>query len=324
MASANDKQILAFVDAILLALTQLYWQDPRPEAAAAAQDSRLSRAASGLFPLLLPLVEGKPELLSQVGRQLFLQRLTEPGPGRQPANELMTQYCLEVLHELFRLRSCSADKRHASAAETAAYGMAAPGSGISETHSATDAVFVATAGTSAGPEPVPEQSAATDSTTVFAVSDGECPEAAGIHKPSPAEAPREAGSSRGILAPETAGQAEASAKTQGQIQAETPTEIQKEIPEETDGPEARLSRLLAWCFPQETVLFHWPFRSCSFDAYLPRRRLALRLGEAPKGHCRDSLWLKKEKIDLRWIPYRLLADPRGFRCRVKGDSASQR
>lgn len=82
-------------------------------------------------------------------------------------------------------------------------------------------------------------------------------------------------------------------------------------------PEYRLLRLLSWSFPGETVLLNWPFRSYLFEAYLPRLRLAVKLGEPPRTPSQTGLWLKKENITVIWITNRMLKDPVGLRRQLK-------
>ncbi len=95
---------------------------------------------------------------------------------------------------------------------------------------------------------------------------------------------------------------------------ETPEGLKAE--KEAD-PEYRLLRLLSWSFPGETVLLNWPFRSYLFEAYLPRLRLAVKLGEPPRTPSQTGLWLKKENITVIWITNRMLKDPVGLRRQLK-------
>jgi hypothetical protein len=83
--------------------------------------------------------------------------------------------------------------------------------------------------------------------------------------------------------------------------------------ERAAGQEYRLLRLLSWSFPGETILLNWPFRSYLFEAYLPRLRLAVKLGAPPRTPSQTGLWLKKENITIFWIAGNMLNDPLGLR-----------
>lgn len=106
------------------------------------------------------------------------------------------------------------------------------------------------------------------------------------------------------------------------LEPETPAISEPEIKiglksEKEIDPEYRLLRLLSWSFPGETVLLNWPFRSYLFEAYLPRLRLAVKLGEPPRTPSQTGLWLKKENITVIWITNRMLKDPVGLRRQLK-------
>lgn len=271
MSTSDEKRILTNVDTILRRLAELYQEDPERDPALVSGDSQLFFAFSALLPLLLPLAENQPELLWQMVQQLFLQRLAEPGAGKEPAAAEEVSFCLAASQRLFALRSKASDAADGS--------PVLPGGLIAD---------------EANPGPRDSQTAA------------EGPESPKTDTASAEPAKPAQNASDALSGPSSS--------------PDSAQPSSQQTPPSGEPPKKRLARLLAWCFPGEALLLDWPFRSCSFDAYLPRRRLALRLGEEPKTYCRDRLWLKKEKIDLLWIPEPLLGDPRAFRRRLRPDS----
>ncbi len=316
MTTFEEKRILASVDAILSRLTGFHQQEARRDPALAAGDNQLFLTFSALLPLLLPLVENQPELLWQMVQQLFLQRLAQPAAEKEAADAETVGFCLNAIQLLFArhtlaLRGCPAEADSAPFFDP----LKGESSFLPESHppdagfpdSLTADIISANALStdSLSPEVLASDSTFPDALSSAPLSTESPSNALSSDPLSPAALSADSFSS-GSLAPADPAPGETAAGTHLPFPPPAP-----------EPPQKRLARLLAWVFPGETLLTEWSFRGCSFDAYLPRLRLALRLGEEPKTCCRDSLWLKKEKIRLVWIPETLLADPRAFRRRLR-------